>query len=269
MGSRYPEGRSGQIDASIITGSGVQALLGGFDSQIKAGQQIFAETLQDVISLTLEMDERLFAGKKAITGIFQGAPYKMEYDPGKEIKGDYSVQVRYGLMAGLDPSRALIFSLQAMQAKLVSSEFVMQELPWMVDVLKEKERIDIENMENALIGALNATSTAIPQMAMNGQDPSDIVQKIAQVIDKRRGGTSVADSVLSVFQKPEPQPQQPQQPSLEQMMAQMAAPQATPGEGAPVEQPTPTEGGTPVAAPPGVPPSAPPDLASILARLGG
>ncbi len=30
MGARYPEGRSGNINASVITGSGVQALLGGF-----------------------------------------------------------------------------------------------------------------------------------------------------------------------------------------------------------------------------------------------
>ncbi len=40
---------------------------------------------------------------------------------------DYTVEVRYGLMAGLDPSRALIFSLQAMGGDLVSREFVMSE----------------------------------------------------------------------------------------------------------------------------------------------
>jgi hypothetical protein len=270
MGARYPEGRSGNINASVITGSGVQALLGGFDTQIKAGQQIFSEVLQEVMSLALEMDEILFTGKKNVSGMYQGAPYELEYNPTKDIKGDYSVQVRYGLMSGLDPSRALIFSLQALQANLISAEFVMQELPWMVNVIKEKERIDIEKMESALIGALNATSTAIPQMASQGQDPSDIIEKIAMVIDKRRNGEDIANAVLEVFKKPEPEvmPPAPELPD-EQMLA--------PGMGAPVEA-MPQEGpmgpGAPVAAPPGAtPPPAPPGdaamLQQILAGLGG
>lgn len=273
MGARYPEGRSGNINASVITGSGVQALLGGFDTQIKAGQQIFAEVFQEVMALALEMDEKLFPGKKTVSGMYQGAPYKFEYDPTKDIKNDYTVQVRYGLMSGLDPSRALIFSLQALQANLISSEFVMQELPWMVNVIKEKERIDIEKMEQALIGALNATSTAIPQMAAQGQDPSDIVEKIAKVIDARRNGEDIADAVMAVFKKEEPeQPKAPEIPdAMEQMM--MGAPQTTPGLGAPVEaqvEPA-TMGGAPVAAPAGVPPQPgnPQMLQEILARLGG
>ena len=267
MGSRYPEGRSGQIDASIITGSGVQALLGGFDTQVKAGQQILAEVLQDVMALALEMDERLFPGKKQITGVYQGAPYKLEYDPAKDIKGDYSVQVRYGLMSGLDPSRALIFSLQALQAKLISAEFVMQELPWMVNVIKEKERIDIENLENSLMGALSATSQAIPQMATQGQDPSEIVSNIAEVIDMRRKGINIADAVMQVFKKPEPQPAAPA-PAIPDAMS---APMPAPGEVAPVEAQGPAMGSAPVEATPGAPSPQgnPEELANILAKLGG
>ncbi len=119
MGSRYPEGRSGNIDASVITGSGVQALMGGFDSQIKGMQMIIGEALEEVIALCFEMDEKLFAGEKKQRGTFNGAPYEFKYDPAKDIAGDYTIQVRYGLMAGLDPSRALIFSLQALQTPVL------------------------------------------------------------------------------------------------------------------------------------------------------
>ncbi len=266
MGARYPEGRSGSVNASVITGSGVQALLGGFDSQIKAGQQILAETLQDVMALAMEMDEKLFPGEKSTQMTFNGAPYILKYSPEKDIKEDYSVQVRYGLMSGLDPSRALIFSLQALQANLISQEFVMQELPWNVNVSKEIERIDIEKMRNALMGALSATSQAIPQMAAQGQDPSDIVMKIAQTIDNRRSGKSVEDSVLEVFKKPEQPAQAAVEQSPESLLQQMAAgPQAAPGEGTPVEAQAPeTMGGAPVAAPPGAP-----TIQDILAQLGG
>jgi hypothetical protein len=150
----------------------------------------------------------------------------------------------------------------------------MQELPWNVNVSKEIERIDIEKMRGALMGALSATSQAIPQMAAQGQDPSDIVMKIAEVIDARRNGKTVEDSVMSVFKKPEPEPQPEQQaPNPMDMMAGMGGlPQAAPGEGAPVEAQGPaTMGGAPVEASPGAtpPPGDAAMLQEVLARLGG
>ncbi len=142
----------------------------------------------------------------------------------------------------------------------------MQELPWNVNVSKEIERIDIEKMRTALMGALSATSQAIPQMAAQGQDPSDIVMKIAQTIDARRSGKSVEDSVMEVFKKPEPEPTQEPAANPMDMLNQMAAtPQAAPGEGAPVEaQASATMGGAPVEAAPGAP-----SIQDILAQLGG
>jgi hypothetical protein len=128
LGARYPEGRTGTIDASIITGQGVQALLGAFDSQIKAGQTILTEVFEDVVATCFEMDELLFDKEKSVKGIAQGTPYELKYKPSKDIKGDTSIEVRYGLMAGLDPSRALIFSLQALGADLVSKDFIRREL---------------------------------------------------------------------------------------------------------------------------------------------
>ncbi len=77
LGARYPEGRTGNIDASIITGQGVQALLGAFDSQIKAGQQVLAQTFEDVISLCLRADEKIFPFDKNVRGLNDGAPYEL------------------------------------------------------------------------------------------------------------------------------------------------------------------------------------------------
>jgi hypothetical protein len=257
MGARYPEGRSGNIDASIITGSGVQALLGGFDSQVKAGQQILAETFQKVMELCFHIDQTLFDEDKTMAGIYQGAPYEISYKPSKDIKNDYSIQVRYGVMAGLDPSRALIFSLQALQAGLLSREFVMSELPWSMNVGLEKDRIDIERMRDALSGSIGALTQAIPQMAANGADPSDIIEKIATVIDMKKKGTSIEDAVMEIFKKEEGEveeaPGQPEQP--EQPMAPEGMQQGGPAPAA--EQPA------------GQPAGPPPDVASILARLRG
>lgn len=261
MGSRYPEGRSGQIDASVITGQGIQALLGGFDTQIKAGQQILSEALEDVISTCFAMDELLFPGQKNVRGVHQGAPYELVYTPSTDIKGDHTVQVRYGLMSGLDPSRALIFSLQALQADLISRDFVMRELPWSMNVMSEQERIDIEKLRNALTSSIMAASQAIPQMAAAGADPSELISKIADVIDLRRGGAAVEDAVKKVF-APAPPPTVP--PAAQPPMQPPAPEQAGPGAGA-GQAPV---GASPEGAATQAPQAAPPDIAALLAQMG-
>ena len=257
MGARYPEGRSGTIDASVITGQGVQALLGAFDTQVKTGQQILSDVFEDVLSLCFKMDEMLFPGEKTINGVNNGSPYELKYDSRKDIKGEHSIQVRYGLMSGLDPSRALIFSLQALGADLISRDFIMRELPWSMNVTGEQERIDIQKMRDNLNASMNALAQAIPQMATQGQDPSDIVSKMAQVIKERQAGTSIEDAVGKIF-TPAPAPE-------------MAAPQAAPGESvSPVEQMSVPQ--APVEAAPGAPQQAqqaPPNLQAILGQLAG
>jgi hypothetical protein len=257
LGARYPEGRTGNIDASVITGQGVQALLGAFDSQIKAGQTVLAEVLEDVIKLCFEMDETLFNKDKSVRGVAQGTPYELKYMPSKDIKGDTSVEVRYGLMAGLDPSRALIFSLQALGADLVSKDFIRRELPWSVNVTMEEQRIEIEKMRENLTAAITASAQAIPAMAAQGQDPSKLIQNIADVIERRRKGDSIEAAALAVFKVEEPE--QPMQPEM-----------APPGTQGPVEQapPSPAAPGQPSGGAPQQQ-GAPADLATMLAGLGG
>jgi hypothetical protein len=243
--------------------------MGGFDSQIKAMQTILGDALEEVIALCFEMDEKLFPGKKKQRGTFNGAPYEFEYDPEKDINGDYTVQVRYGLMAGLDPSRALIFSLQALQANLVSRDFIMRELPWSMNVSGEQERIDIERMRDSLSASLASLAQAIPQMAMQGQDPSGIVEQIAKVIDLRRKGNAIEEAVVKVFEKPKPEPtpqapQAPAQMSPEELVAQSMGQAATPAEEPTPPATEPTQAEVPPAG--GQPPV---DLAGILAQLGG
>lgn len=255
LGARYPEGRTGNIDASIITGQGVQALLGAFDSQIKAGQTILAEVFEDIIKLCFEVDEMLFDEDKSVRGTAQGTPYELKYKPSKDINGDTSIEVRYGLMAGLDPSRALIFSLQALGADLVSKDFIRRELPWSVNVTLEEQRIEIEKMRDNLTASITATAQAIPAMAAQGQDPSALIRNIADIIERRRKGENIEDAALAVFTPP--QPEQPAQPEM-----------APPGAQGPVEQapPSPATPGQPSGG--AAPQAAPQDLASILATIG-
>lgn len=256
MGARYPEGRSGNIDASIITGQGVQALLGAFDTQVKTGQQILSDTFEDILQLCFKMDEKLFPGTKKISATSGGAKFEIDYDSRKDIAGDYNIQVRYGLMSGLDPSRALIFSLQALGADLVSRDFVMRELPWSMNVTGEQQSIDVQRMRDNLNTAMSQLAQAIPQMTAQGQDPSELAMKMAAVIKARQKGTAIETAVSEVF-APTPAPAPVPTPQVASEVPPMA----------PVEQPVPI---APAQAASEAPQTqqAPAGLQELLAQLG-
>jgi len=253
-GTRYPEGRTGNIDASIVTGQGVQALMGAFDTQVKSAQAIFASALRDVVSLCFEVDEQIFSEEKTIRGVDSGSPYEITYKPSKDIKGDYSADVRYGMLAGLNPAQGLIFMLQALGGGLISKDMAMRELPFTVNVTQELEKIEIENMRASLLSGITAMAQAIPTMATQGGDPASIVTKIAGVISARQKGQSLEEAISDVFA-----PQQPVPPAGAAI--------------SPVEQPSPVPGAAPVGGSPTdigmAPPAAPPDIQTILSTLSG
>jgi hypothetical protein len=251
VGTRYPEGRTGNVNASVVTGQGVQALMGAFDTQVKSAQAIFAAALRDVISLCFEVDELIYPEEKTIRGVDSGSPYEITYKPSKDIKGDYSADVRYGMLAGLNPAQGLIFMLQALGGGLISKDMAMRELPFTVNVTQELEKIEIEKMRDSLLGSITALSQAIPQMAMQGQDASEVVRQIAAVIKARQKGQALEDVIGDIFA-----PQQQQVPPA-------GAPQS-------VEQPSPAPEGVPAGgASPMMPEQSPPDVMSLLSGISG
>jgi len=252
VGSRYPESRTGNINASVVTGQGVQALMGAFDTQVKSAQAIFAAALRDVIRLCFEVDEVIYPEEKTIRGVDSGSPYEVVYKPSKDIKQDYSADVRYGMLAGLNPAQGLIFMLQALGGGLISKDMAMRELPFTVNVTQELEKIEIEKMRDSLLGSITALSQAIPQMAMQGQDASEVVRQIAAVIKARQKGQAIEEVVSEIF-APQQQPVPP-----------AGAPQS-------VEQPSPAPEGVPAGgtSPMAPQPQTPPDVMSLLSGING
>jgi hypothetical protein len=230
VGTRYPESRTGNISQSVVTGQGVQALMGAFDTQVKSAQAIFATTLRDIIQICFNVDEVIYPEEKTIRGVDSGSPYEITYKPTKDIKNDYSADVRYGMLAGLNPAQGLIFMLQALGGKLISRDMAMRELPFTVNVTQELEKIEIEDMRGALLGSLTAYTQAIPQMAASGGDASEVVRKIAAVIKARQKGQALEDAIEATFAPQQQVPSAGAPQSVEQMSP---APEAAPAGGAP------------------------------------
>lgn len=269
VGARVPAVRGGESDASIITGRGVQALMGGFDAQVKQAQTVLGRALEKALMLCFEMDEKFWPNdKKVIRGQVQGTPFEESYVPSKDINGNYVVEVSYGFASGLDPSRALVFMLQLRGDQLVSRDYVQRQLPMDLDVAQQQVQIDNEQVTDALKQGVFSMLQSVGLMAQQGQDPTDTLYKAAKIIELREKGKSLADAILETFA---PKQQAPQgQGALASALGQAGAEasQGGPGQGPP---PGMQASGLPSGTAPGqagMGPGGRPDLQQLLAGLG-
>ena len=89
-------------------------------------------------------------------------------------------------------------------------------------MLKE-EKVEVEELRDSLMQAVASYANAIPQMAMQGQDPSKAIIALAAAIKGRQNGDAIEDVLAQAF--------------AQQVSPQVAAP-GQPGE-APSGEPTP------------------------------
>lgn len=207
-GTRTPASATGDVDASIITGRGVDALNGGYDIQVATGQLIIGDALERALELAFEMDEAFWPdARKSISGVINGTPFEETYTPARDIKGNYRVSVSYGFASGMNPNQALIFLLQLRGDQLVSRDFVQRQLPMDVDVAQLQAEVDKEQTTDALKQGVFALLSSIGIMAQQGMDPTMLLTNAAKLIDLREK-MPMHEAILTAFQ-PEPQPAPP------------------------------------------------------------
>jgi len=231
--ARYPEVRQGNLNASIITGQGVKALEGGFDTQIRSAQDIFSVAFTEIIKLCLMTDEKLWPQhERSIRGQQEGVPFEVKWKPSRDIAGDYTVDVTYGFASGLDPNRSLVFILQMLGGGLISKDLARRQFPFDVNVTQEEERIQVEQLRDALIQASAAYAQAVPVLAQNGQDPGEVLGRFATMIQAIQKGQQIEDAVAKAFAPQTPPPGS----APESGAAQSGAPGEQPGGGDQVPQ---------------------------------
>lgn len=260
-GAIVPEALGGSIDASVVTGKGVQQLMAGYSQQIANAQGTLVGFFREIVQLCFKMDEAYWPNQsKAIQGHTEGTPYKLTYTPAKDIRGDHTVEVQYGGIAGLDPNRGLVFMLQAQGADLVSKDYVRRHLPADINPVEEETKIQIEAVRGSLIQGWSAYIQALPQLEQSGQDPSQLLVRAAEMVKRLEKGEKIEDVLPELF-APEPQAAPAPGSPEEQMMA------AAGGGGSP-------DGLSPAGLPPGLRPGlatrgpgARPDMAMMFAGL--
>lgn len=267
LGARYPDARTGGVKGSIITGRGVEAMLGTFDSQIKTFQVLAKQALEDITSLCFEMDAKLWPTKrKTINGTMSGKSFEISYVPGRDIGDNYATSVTYGFAAGMTPSQAIVTLLQLRGDKLIQRDTFRRALPFDVDPDEEQRGLDIEDMEEGLKQGLLAYMQGIGPMVQAGGDVSALLAQVSTAISMRQKGRPLHEAVTEAFKPPEqeapPEPEQmtgPPDPSAEG---------AEPGPGGGLEGIRPN--GLPQGVAPGQAGSGPggmPSIQSLVAQL--
>lgn len=207
QGAMTNQGRLGQQGSGWTTGRGMEALGDGFNSGVAAAQEMLKFALREAVCLSFRWDETLWRNEtKKIRGQDNGVPFEMSYMPAKDINGDYTVEVTYGFMTGMDPNRALVYVLQMLGAGVVSKDYVARSLPAQINATEELKKVDLEQVRAATVAALGGVAASLPQMIANGMDPSAIVTAIAKVAQEMQKGRPIEQVVVDVFAPPKPEP---------------------------------------------------------------
>lgn len=230
MGSRYPDARTGGMKASVITGKGVEALLGTFDTQIKGAQMVLRVALEQVTSRCFETDEVWFANEsKVIRGNLSGQSYELTYTPARDINGRWDCTVTYGFAAGMHPAQSIVTMLQLVGAGVIAKETFQENLPFQIDALQEKRKIDTEGAREALKQGLFSVIQSAGPMALQGQDPTPFLRLATDAIRATQEGKSIEDAIAGAFEAME---QAKQEEAERAAAAQADAQAAAPGGGA-------------------------------------
>lgn len=209
-GAITPEALGGSIDASVVTGQGVQELMAGYSQQVASAQETLTGWWEQLTSIALEMDQALWGDvEKTIEGHKDGTPYKVTYTPNKDINGDYSVDVNFGTATGLDPNRHLVYLLQAQGAGLYSKDTVLRQMPGEINATEELSKIQVEQGRDALMQMVAGLASSMPGLIAQGQDPSAVAQQVSAFVAGMQKGKAIEDLAEEIFAPPPPPEQDP------------------------------------------------------------
>lgn len=249
VGGRWPKSRPGQIDQSIASAKFVEATAGMLNTALKTYHMLLKRMLERGLRISFEVDKKFFPGRKSISGVLRNQEFVEEYET-SDIDLRNRVRVEYGLGLGRDPGQSAVLMLQYAQNGYISHDFVQENIEGVVDVERERVRLDVQKLRQMMFAKL-----------MQGVEQGTIPDSALVDITKARES---GQDLTQLFQKYVVEPQQ------EAPMSGIA-PAGIPGlppPGAPPGGPPGAPPGAPGQAPGGPMPPAAPDPVQLLARLG-
>ena len=79
-------------------------------------------------------------------------------------------------------------------------------MPFSFNATQEEEKVETEELRDAMKQAIASYAQAIPALASQGQDPSDILRKLSYVISARQKGKAIEVAIQEAFEPENPAP---------------------------------------------------------------
>jgi len=212
----YPVTDDSQSPNSFVTGAGLSELNSTMSLMINEYREIVKHGLQQMDAKRLEMDTLLAAQfpelqKKPITGFYAGTSFSENYAPLSDIAGEYRTRRVYGVMAGFDEPQKIVTGLQLLQAGVIDTETLQDNIDGLDNIAKVQERIRKNKAENVLFESVLARSAQ-----------GDMAATMAVIAIYEYPGEMT--DILKMFYTPqEPQLPPAEQAIIEQQMMQEQA----------------------------------------------
>ena len=166
VGGAYPVTDDSQSPLSFATGRGLEELGASMSLMIREYHTIMADAIEQTDAKRLEWDNIMYGGKpKHLSGYSNNKFFSEKYDPEKDIGFNYKTRRVYGAMAGYDEPQKIVTGLQLLQAGIIDTETLQENLDGLDNIVRVNERITREKADKVLFDTLLAQSQAGDQRA--------------------------------------------------------------------------------------------------------
>ena len=186
VGGSYPVTDDSQSPLSFATGRGLEELGASMSLMIREYHTVMADAIEMIDSKRLEWDEKMYGGKsKELSGYYNNEFFSEKYDPAIDINGSYKTRRVYGAMAGYDEPQKIVTGLQLLQAGIIDTQTLQENLDGLDNLVRVNERITKEKAEKVLFDSLLAqaqqgdpkATMAVIQIRKNPDNMTNILDK--------------------------------------------------------------------------------------------
>ena len=186
VGGSYPVSDDSQSPLSFATGRGLEELGASMSLMIREYHTVMADAIEMIDSKRLEWDQKMYGGKaKDLSGYYNNQFFSEKYDPAKDIQGAYKTRRVYGAMAGYDEPQKIVTGLQLLQAGIIDTQTLQENLDGLDNLTTVNSRITKEKAEKVLFDSLLAqaqqgdpkATMAVIQIRKQPDDRQSILDK--------------------------------------------------------------------------------------------
>jgi len=186
VGGSYPVSDDSQSPLSFATGRGLEELGASMSLMIREYHTVMADAIEMIDAKRLEWDEKMYGGStKDLSGYYSNQFFSEKYDPQRDIQGAYKTRRVYGAMAGYDEPQKIVTGLQLLQAGIIDTQTLQENLDGLDNLSTVNSRITKEKADKVLFDTLLAqaqqgdskATMAVVQIRKNPDNMQNILDK--------------------------------------------------------------------------------------------